>query len=525
MRIAGVVRSLLPRTAKPPSHLYSFRHYSTPSTQKLQRQQEFQRLHVDPYPRFSSHGRPSFLSVQEVFRRWNEIASGEKMQEAVTIAGRISSIRESSSKLIFYDIVQDGHVIQVVASRRSFVGTDEQWQTAIKALNRSDIVSVTGFPGKTKTGQMSVFVTDRLELLAPCYHDIPTRSLLKEPDKRFRNRHIDLLVNPKSVHNLRTRAQAIRFVRSYLDQLDFLEVETPVLSPQSGGANARPFSTYANALDMSMQMRIAPELYLKQLVIGGIDKVYELGKQFRNEGIDADHNPEFTTCELYMAYASLEDLIQMTEDMVSKMVLSITGGLKVGGLDFTPPYRRIDVVEALERKLGDKLPELEREEAVDPLLNICHRLHIHVPEPHTIPRLLDKLISHLIEPECTQPTFLCHHPVVMSPLAKSALINGRELSARFELFVGGKEIVNAYEELNDPDEQRRRFAKQLKEREQGDSEAPLPDQLFCNALEYGLPPTGGWGMGMDRMIAMLAGETHVREVLAFPTMKPLPSEE
>ncbi|ORY02158.1 lysyl-tRNA synthetase [Basidiobolus meristosporus CBS 931.73] len=454
-------------------------------------------------------------------------------EEAFTTAGRIISKREASSKLVFYDILQNGSTLQAVATRRYFEGDNDEFAQINKTLHRGDIVKITGIPGKTNTGQMSVFITKEFELLSPCLHDLPLHTGLKDPEKRFRNRHLDFLVNREAVDILRNRAKIIQFIRQYFDSRSFLEVETPILSPKAGGAIARPFTTKANALgDLDMHLRIAPELYLKQLVIGGIDRVYEIGKQFRNEGIDADHNPEFTTCEFYQAYTNMEGLFKTTEDILSGIVFNIKNShvVEMDGPDsekipisFKPPYRRIYIVDELENQLGTKLPPF-RDESIEMYLDLCHKHNVPLSKPYTIPRILDKLVSHFIEPMCVQPTFLCGHPMIMSPLAK-AIDKGSEITGRFELFVAGKEVVNAYEELNDPEDQRSRFSQQLKDRNSGDVESQLPDDAFCDALEYGLPPTGGWGMGIDRVCAMITGASHIRETLAFPTMKPITDEK
>ncbi|CAO3656817.1 unnamed protein product [Mucor hiemalis] len=365
-----------------------------------------------------------------------------------------------------------------------------------------------------------------MKVLSPCIKDIP-RSSLKDPEKRFRARHLDLLVNSESARILRTRTQIIKFIRDFLDERDFLEVETPILSGMAGGANARPFETHAHALDMDMQLRIAPELYLKRLVIGGMDRVYEIGKQFRNEGIDADHNPEFTTCEFYQAYGNLEGLMSDTETLLSEMAKKICPNTDIVSrsgdvIDFQKPFRRINVMDRLTSELGTSLAFLSQKDPLDQLVSLCTQRGIKLSGPLTLSRVLDRLISDLIEPECIQPTFLYNPPLALSPLAKDTVDrNGQTVAARFELFVGGKEIVNAYEELNDPTEQRRRFRLQLQDRIDGDLEAPVPDEDFCEALEYALPPTAGWGMGVDRLVQLMTGATHIREVLAFPVMRPI----
>ncbi|KAF9181509.1 hypothetical protein BGZ50_005481 [Haplosporangium sp. Z 11] len=494
-----------------------------------ERLEELNRLKLTPYPRYQIPSVP-VVQVRDVIADFQDVLENGTKDETkkITITGRIHSKRESSSKLIWFDLIQDGHMIQAVFNRKSYVKSDQEFVSAAKGYHRGDIVQLTGHVGKTKTGQLSVFITDTFDLLSPCLHVLPIKSGLKDPEKRFRNRHLDFLVNRAGLETLRRRRDVIQFIRRYLDSRNFLEVETPILSVQAGGANAKPFVTHAKALNMEMHMRVAPELYLKQLVIGGVDRVYELGKQFRNEGIDADHNPEFTTCEFYQAYANLEGLFEMTEDMLQEMATAVVGSSKVTyalsedesvDLSFEKPFRRINIIECLEEKLGSKLPDLESEPVAE-LLKICKENRIFVSTPHTIPRIMDKLISHYIEPECIQPTFLWGHPIIMSPLAKDIkLKDGRTVAGRFELFVAGKEIVNAYEELNDPFQQRDRFTKQQQDKDNGDEEAQPMDQAFCSALEYGLPPTAGWGMGVDRVCQILTNSSHIRDVLAFPTMR------
>ncbi|CEP18782.1 hypothetical protein [Parasitella parasitica] len=480
------------------------------------------------YPRFDiqpeKHGK--WITAKDL-QKYQPLEKGKKAEDdLVTLTGRIISKRESSAKLIFYDIMQNGEPVQVVASRGRFNGSADEFADKNRDMCRGDIASAfTGVPGKTKHGQLSVFVTKEMQVLTPCLQDIP-RTGLKDPEKRFRARHLDLLVNEDSSKILRARSKIIKFIRDFLDKRDFLEVETPILSGKAGGASARPFETHAHALDMDMQLRIAPELYLKQLVIGGIDRVFEIGKQFRNEGIDADHNPEFTTCEFYQAYGNLESLMNDTEIMLSEMASAVCGSDQITTksgqeINFRGPFQRINVIDRLSSELGTSLEFLESEDALTQLTSLCQQKGIVLTAPVTLGRVLDKLISEFIEPECLQPTFLYNHPLALSPLAKDAIDEkGRAVAARFELFVCGKEIVNAYEELNDPKEQRKRFRQQLQDRQDGDLEAPLPDIDFCDALEYALPPTAGWGMGIDRVVQLMTGATHIREVLAFPVMRP-----
>ncbi|KAM1087608.1 hypothetical protein EV1_013099 [Malus domestica] len=517
-----------------------------------------QKADKNPYP----HKFFCSITVHEYVEKYASLNDGEHLEDiTVSLAGRIMSKRSSSSKLFFYDLDgggPDGEKVQVMADLRKSELDESEFCKFHSSVKRGDIVGVTGFPGKTKRGELSIFPRSFI-VLSHCLHMMPRQKagpasdnanvkktnrwipgsprnpeayILKDQETRYRQRYLDLILTNEVRQIFKTRYKVIQYIRRFLDNLDFLEVETPMMNMIPGGAAARPFMTFHNELDMKLFMRVAPELYLKQLLVGGLDRVYEIGKQFRNEGIDLTHNPEFTTCEFYMAYADYNDLMTLTEEMLSGMVKELTGGYKIkyhsNGLDkepieidFTPPFRRIDMVEELNKIAGLNInPEnLSSAEANQYLKDACKKFDVKCSPPETTTRLLDKLVGHFLEETCVNPTFIINHPEIMSPLAKWHR-SKPGLTERFELFVNKHELANAYTELNDPVVQRERFADQLKDRQSGDDEAMALDESFCRALEYGLPPTGGWGLGVDRLCMWLTDSQNIKEVLLFPAMKP-----
>ncbi|GBB94722.1 hypothetical protein RclHR1_02400018 [Rhizophagus clarus] len=469
----------------------------------------------NPYP----HKFNVDVTISQFIQKNSHIKAGQvNTEEIVRIAGRIHNQR-SYGELIFYDLHGDGTKIQINAqaqySERDFVKVHEH-------IRRGDIVGVIGFPGRTKLGELSIYSKDII-LLSPCLHQLPTSHQgLKDNEMRYRRRYLDLMMNNEIREKFLIKSKIINYLRRYLDDQGFLEVETPMMNFIASGASAKPFVTRHSHLKRDLYLRIAPELFLKQLVIGGLEKVYEIGRQFRNESIDTKHNPEFTTVEFYLAYADMFDLMKITEDMLGNLVYDLKKEYVIDynmddkkmRINFEPPFKRIDIIETLKNKLQVKFPDADQLHTEDTnkfLLDLCEKHKVVCSPPKTNARMFDKLIQKFIESECVSPTFITGHPQILSPLAKSH----REISGlceRFELIVGTNEIINAYTELNDPFEQRKRFEEQSHQKDLGDEEAQVDDGAFCTSLEYGLPPTAGLGLGIDRLAMILTNSSSIKEV-------------
>ncbi|KGF15377.1 lysyl-tRNA synthetase [Peptostreptococcus sp. MV1] len=465
-------------------------------------------------------GRDPFkISKYDVTHHSDEVIANYDQLEGqkVSLAGRIMSKRIMGKASFMHLQDQNGRIQAYV--KRDDIGTDEY--KLFKSYDLGDIVGIEGFVFKTKTEEVSVHV-EKLVLLSKSLQVLPEKYHgLKDVDLRYRQRYVDLIVNPEVKDAFLTRTKALKALRSYLDDRGFLEVETPILNTIAGGANARPFITHHNTLDIPMYLRIANELYLKRLIVGGFDKVYEMGRMFRNEGMDMKHNPEYTAIELYQAYADYKDMMEITENVISHMAEVATGSMKIDyqgtEIDFTPPWKRMTMEECVKEYSGVDFSEINTDEEA---LAIAREKGIEITPGMRRGEVINAFFEEFGEDQLIQPTFITHHPVEVSPLAKRNVEDPRKTD-RFEAFANRWELANAFSELNDPIDQRGRFEDQVRKRELGDDEACEMDEDFLNALEVGLPPTGGLGIGIDRVIMLLTNSTTIRDVLLFPTMKPL----
>ena len=442
----------------------------------------------------------------------------EEMEgKVVKIAGRIMSKR-LQGKAGFIDIQDQEGRIQCYV-RKDRIGEEEY--DLFKTYDIGDIIGLEGEVFKTKKEEISVkanavvLLSKSLQVLPEKYHG------LKDQDIRYRQRYVDLIVNPEVKDTFLTRTKALKALRSFLDERGFLEVETPILNTIAGGANARPFVTHHNTLDIPMYLRIANELYLKRLIVGGFDKVYEMGRMFRNEGMSIKHNPEYTAMELYQAYADYEDMMKITEELISHMAEVATGSTVVNyqgtEIDFKPPWRRMTMIECVKEYTGVDFDTIETDEEA---LAIAREKGIEITPGMRRGEVINAFFEEFGEDKLIQPTFITHHPVEVSPLAKRNAEDPRKTD-RFEAFANKWELANAFSELNDPIDQKGRFMDQLRKKELGDDEACDMDEDFINALEVGLPPTGGLGIGIDRVMMLLTNSASIRDVILFPTMKPI----
>ena len=435
----------------------------------------------------------------------------------VTIAGRIMAKR-IMGKASFC------HIQDMQGKLQSYVSTNdlgEESYKAFKTYDIGDIIGITGFVFKTRTGEISVHAKE-VTLLSKSLRPLPEKFHgLKDTDLRYRQRYVDLIMNPEVKDTFLTRIKILKEIRRILDEKGYLEVETPILNTIAGGAAARPFITHHNTLDMDMYLRIANELYLKRLIVGGFDKVYEMGRMFRNEGMDIKHNPEFTNIELYSAYEDYNDMMNITEEIISTVAKNVLGTTVINyqgtEIDLTPSWKRITMIDAIKEVTGVDFNSIDSDEEAK---KAAEGLGIELDETKlSRGEIINQVFEAKVEDTLIQPTFIYDYPVEVSPLTKRKPSDPR-LTERFEVFIGGREYGNAYSELNDPIDQYERFKKQVEAREAGDYEANMMDEDFVNALEIGMPPTGGLGIGVDRLVMLLTDSASIRDVLLFPTMKP-----
>lgn len=482
---------------------------------------EQMQVRIDKMHKIEEHGwKPFGYRFLYTHRAADIAAQFDELSEKETevkMAGRIMAIR-GHGKTCFMDMQDKTGRIQVYV-RKDVIG--EENYALIKLMDIGDTVGITGTAFRTHMGELSI-KANSVEMLSKSLRPLPEKwHGLKDVETRYRQRYVDLIVNPEVRDTFVKRSQIIRSVREVLDRHDFLEVETPILNTIAGGAAARPFISYHNALDMQVYMRIAPELYLKRLIVGGMDRVYEMGRVFRNEGIDNRHNPEFTSVEIYQAFADYRDMMDLTEEVVVKTAEKVLGTTTINyegtTIELASPWKRMSMIEAVKEYSGKdftNVTDLKEARAIAKELNVA------VEPSFGIGKIINACFEEYVEDKLIQPTFITGHPKEISPLAKSNPENP-EITDRFEAYIYGREICNGFTELNDPIDQKERFLKQVEERANGDEEANMMDEDFVNALEYGLPPTGGLGIGIDRLVMFLTNSSTIRDVLFFPTMKPL----
>ena len=493
--------------------------------QEIQRRQsldELRALHIEPYPAAEY---PVNAYSDEIKANFSEDAETPR---EVCIAGRLMG-RRIMGKASFAELMDSKGRIQVYVTRDDICPEEDKTlynSVFKKLLDLGDFIGVKGFVFRTQTGEISVHARE-ITLLSKSLKPLPVvkekdgvvYDAFNDPELRYRQRYVDLLVNPEVKEIFRKRSKVVSTMRQVLDEAGYTEVETPILQPIPGGASARPFITHHNSLDTDLYLRIATELYLKRLIVGGFEGVYEIGKNFRNEGMDRNHNPEFTCMELYVQYKDYNWMMNFTEQLLERICVAVNGTPEtvIDGktISFKAPYRRLPILEAIKEKTGHDLNGKSEEE----IREVCKQLGLEIDDTMGKGKLSDEIFGEFCEGTFIQPTFITDYPVEMPPLTKKHRTNPA-LTERFELMVNGKELANAYSELNDPIDQEERFQEQLRLSEKGDDEAMFIDQDFLRALQYGMPPTSGIGIGIDRLVMLMTGQTQIQEVLFFPQMKP-----
>ena len=494
------------------------------SEQELNRRQsleELRKMGINPYPAAEY---PVNAYSEEIRNNFDDDAA----PRTVCIAGRLMS-RRVMGKASFAELQDSKGRIQVYITRDDICPSDDKELYNVvfkKLLDLGDFIGVEGYVFRTQTGEISVHA-QKLTLLSKSIRPLPVVKEkdgevydgFSDPELRYRQRYVDLIVNLDVKETFRKRSIAIKTLRDALDEAGYMEVETPILQPIAGGASARPFITHHNSLDIDLYLRIATELYLKRLIVGGFEGVYEIGKNFRNEGMDKNHNPEFTCMELYVQYKDYNWMMSFTESLLERICIAVNGSAEtvIDGktISFKAPYRRLPILEAIREKTGYDLSGKNEDE----IRAICKELKMEIDETMGKGKLIDEIFGEFCEGTFIQPTFITDYPIEMSPLTKKHRDNPA-LTERFELMVNGKELANAYSELNDPIDQEERFQDQLRLSEKGDDEAMFIDQDFLRALQYGMPPTSGIGIGIDRLVMLMTGQSYIQEVLLFPTMRP-----
>lgn len=456
-------------------------------------------------------------TAEEVVNRFGKMDNDElkRITDCFTLAGRVMSIRDFGKAVFIH--IKDGTGRLQAYIRKDRVG-EENFET-FKLMDIGDHVGLTGQLFRTRTDELTL-LANSFVLLSKSQRPLPEKYHgLIDVETRYRQRYLDLIVNDNVRNTFIQRGKIIQTIREFLDKQGFIEVETPMMQSIPGGAVARPFKTYHNALGMDLYLRVAPELYLKRLVVGGLEKIYELNRNFRNEGVSTDHNPEFTMLEFYVAYATYEDLMDLTEKLFLYLLKKLFGGLTIEyqgkPINFTTPWPRISLANSLKDIGGIPEDVLFDHQA---LIDLARSKGVEVKDNEEIGRILNRLFESIVEPKLIQPTFIVDHPIELSPLSRRK-DEHPEIAERFELFVGGKEVANAFSELNDPDDQRERFLKQASLRDSGDEEALFMDEDYLKALEYGLPPTAGEGIGIDRLVMILTNSPSIRDVILFPQMR------
>lgn len=494
------------------------------SEQELNRRQsleELRKMGINPYPAAEY---PVNAYSEEIKNNFDDNAA----PRTVCIAGRLMS-RRVMGKASFAELQDSKGRIQVYITRDDICPSDDKELYNVvfkKLLDLGDFIGVEGYVFRTQTGEISVHA-QKLTFLSKSIRPLPVVKEkdgevydgFSDPELRYRQRYVDLIVNPDVKETFRKRSIIIKTLRDALDEAGYTEVETPILQPIAGGASARPFITHHNSLDIDLYLRIATELYLKRLIVGGFEGVYEIGKNFRNEGMDKNHNPEFTCMELYVQYKDYNWMMSFTESLLERICIAVNGSAEtvIDGktISFKAPYRRLPILEAIREKTGYDLSGKNEDE----IRAICKELKMEIDETMGKGKLIDEIFGEFCEGTFIQPTFITDYPIEMSPLTKKHRDNPA-LTERFELMVNGKELANAYSELNDPIDQEERFQDQLRLSEKGDDEAMFIDQDFLRALQYGMPPTSGIGIGIDRLVMLMTGQSYIQEVLLFPTMRP-----